>query len=294
MSNKSKLFIVGDSFSAPPKMGDTYEPWFVQTAKQLDLNCENHSMIGVSQDWCFWMIAKHLKELTPDDQILIVLTHPGRFWFFDDKPQMTNPNIVNIDKELSPVQLEAVKSFMMEIQRPPLDLQSQSHRLGWLDAQIRLHKLKPAHILCAFPLYVDVGYNMNEHINWNEYENVIISKGNLMMNIEVQEMQKGVDEYKLWKGYDCRYNHMLKTNHGVLANKVTEGIKSKTPINLLDRGSFLTDKIGYDLFEQKEFIEKELEMVAVADRQKYLDTQYQDPWAETSGLFDVFRKKKLK
>ena len=93
--------MVGDSFAAAPKVGDDYRPWYIQATEKLGMNCENHSMIGVSQDWCFWKLSMHFKELTADDQILVVLTHPGRFWFFDDKPQMTNPNIVNIDKELS-------------------------------------------------------------------------------------------------------------------------------------------------------------------------------------------------
>ena len=88
--------MVGDSFAAAPKMGDEYRPWYIQTTEKLQMNCENHAMIGVSQDWCFWKLSIHLKELTAEDQILVVLTHPGRFWFFDDKPQMTNPNIVSI------------------------------------------------------------------------------------------------------------------------------------------------------------------------------------------------------
>ena len=137
------------------------------------MNCENHSMIGVSQDWCFWKLSMHFKELTADDQILVVLTHPGRFWFFDDKPQMTNPNIVNIDKELSKDQLDAVLKFMTHIQRPPLDIQQMSHRIGWLNSQIERYKLRPAHILSAFPLMVDIGYDMSELEDWSQYKNVI-------------------------------------------------------------------------------------------------------------------------
>ena len=172
-----RIFMVGDSFAAAPKQGDEYRPWYIQTAEKLQMNCENHAMIGVSQDWCFWKLSIHLKELTAEDQILVVLTHPGRFWFFDDKPQMTNPNIVNIDKELSKDQLDAVLKFMTHIQRPPLDTQQMAHRIGWLDAQIQRYKLKPAHILCAFPLTIDMGYDMSELEDWNEYKNVIISNG---------------------------------------------------------------------------------------------------------------------
>ena len=225
--------MVGDSFAAAPKVGDDYRPWYIQATEKLGMNCENHSMIGVSQDWCFWKLSMHFKELTADDQILVVLTHPGRFWFFDDKPQMTNPNIVNIDKELSKDQLDAVLKFMTHIQRPPLDIQQMSHRIGWLNSQIERYKLRPAHILSAFPLMVDIGYDMSELEDWSQYKNVIISNGNLQNDIQIKELKQGEpSEYKVWKGYDCRYNHLIKSNHEVLAERVYQGITNGTPIDL--------------------------------------------------------------
>lgn len=286
--------MVGDSFAAAPKQGDEYRPWYIQTAEKLQMNCENHAMIGVSQDWCFWKLSIHLKELTAEDQILVVLTHPGRFWFFDDKPQMTNPNIVNIDKELSKDQLDAVLKFMTHIQRPPLDTQQMAHRIGWLDAQIQRYKLKPAHILCAFPLTIDMGYDMSELEDWNEYKNVIISNGNLQNDIQIKELKKGEpSEYKVWKGYDCRYNHLIKSNHEVLAERVYQGIVNGTPIDLKSSG-FKTNVIEDSIFEDKDFIEKELEPLAVAARKKYLETDFQEPWMKTSGLLDMFKKKGLR
>ena len=286
--------MVGDSFAAAPKVGDGYRPWYIQATEKLGMNCENHSMIGVSQDWCFWKLSMHFKELTADDQILVVLTHPGRFWFFDDKPQMTNPNIVNIDKELSKDQLDAVLKFMTHIQRPPLDIQQMSHRIGWLNSQIERYKLRPAHILSAFPLMVDIGYDMSELEDWSQYKNVIISNGNLQNDIQIKELKQGEpSEYKVWKGYDCRYNHLIKSNHEVLAERVYQGITNGTPIDLKTPG-FKTNVIQDSIFEDKDFIEKELEPFAITQRKKYLETDYQEPWMKTSGLMDLFKKKGLR
>ena len=288
----ARIFMVGDSFSAAPKVGDDYKPWFLQVADQLNMNCENHSLIGVSQDWCFWKLAQHFKDITADDQILIVLTHPGRFWYFDDKPQMTNPNIVNIDKELSPEQMEAVKGFMLQIQRPPLDIQMLSHRLGWLEAQCRVRGLKPVQVLCAFPLYIKTEYDMSDHINWTEYEYVKISKGDLLNCVETPEMKKGVDEYELWKGYDCRYNHMIKSNHKILADAVVKGIQSNEPIDLVSP-DFVKGVLSTTVFDDQDFIQTELEPFAITARKKYLETQFQKPWAETSGLFNIWKNRKI-
>ena len=294
MPTHNRLFIVGDSFSAVLRRSDPFVNWFGQTAHLLGMGLENYSMIGVSQDWCWWKLAQHIKQLTPHDQILIVATHPGRFWFFDDQPQLTNPHIVNIDKKLSPAQLGAVKSYMMYIQRPPLDIQLLSHRLGWLEAQIQLLGLRPAHVLCAFPLVVNTGHSMEEHINWLDYKNVIISKGTLIDNVEIPEMQQGLDEYELWKGVDCRYNHMIKSNHAVLANRVAQAVQNGTNIDLTDSTDFVRGVLHKEIFEDQDFCQKEFDLLTVAERKTYLEKEFQKPWAETSGLFDVFRKKKLK
>jgi hypothetical protein len=291
----NRLFVVGDSFSAPTKMNDPYLPWYVQTADLLGMNCENYSAIGVSQDWCWGNIARHIKKMTTDDQILVVLTHPGRFWFFDDKPQMTNPNIVNLDTELSPQQLEAIKHYMMYIQRPPLDIQMLSHRLGWLESQIRVNKLKPAHVLCAFPLFIKEGFDMTEHVNWTEYENILISKGDLLSCVETPECKTGVDEFKLWQGYDCRYNHMIKSNHKILANECARAIQQGEAINITqDQDLFVKQILDYDLFDNQDFIQKELDPQCVIERTDYLENKFQTPWAESSGLFDFLKKDRKK
>ena len=48
------------------------------------------------------------------------------------------------------------------------------------------------------------------------------------------------------------------------------------------------------IFEDKDFIEKELEPFAITQRKKYLETDYQEPWMKTSGLMDLFKKKGLR
>ena len=286
----NKLFVVGDSFSAPPKEGDPFLPWYAQAAQQLNMNCLNFSGIGVSQDWCWWKMAQDLDRITTEDPILVVLTHPGRYWYFDDKPQMTNPNIVNIDRELTPDQMEAVKGYMMQIQRPPLDIQQLSHRLGWLQAQCQLRKLKPAQILCAFPLYIKTPFPMDEHVNWDNYSHIKISNGDLLTHVETPEMVKGLSEYDLWQGYDCRYNHMIKSNHKLLAETVAEAIDNQQSIDLM-KPNWTKEVLDRSVFDNDKFIDQELDRTAMENRVNYLKTEFQKPWAQRSGLFDYFKKK---
>mgnify|MGYP005663020241 FL=1 len=48
------------------------------------------------------------------------------------------------------------------------------------------------------------------------------------------------------------------------------------------------------IFDDQDFIEKELESFAVTARKKYLETEFQEPWMKTSGLMDMFKKKGLR
>lgn len=287
-----RINIVGDSFSSSNRKGDDYHPWFIQVGELLKATVDNKSMIGVSQDWCWWKLAQDLPNMTADDQILVVMTHPGRYWYFDDKPQMTNPNIVNIDSELSPEQLQAVQGYMMQIQRPPLDIQQMSHRLGWLQAQCDQYKLKPAQILCAFPLYVNSPYPMEEHINWETYSHVKISKGDLLTHVEQPEMKQGLTEYDLWKGWDCRYNHLMKSNHKILAQQVAQAIKNEEPIDLMTP-NWHKGVLDLSVLDDSKFIEKELDANAITNRKTYLETEFKKPWAQRTGLFDHFKKKNI-
>ena len=287
-----KIYLVGDSFSSPNRVGDDYHPWYIQTGELLNMTVLNKSMIGVSQDWCFWKLAQDLDDIKPEDQILIVMTHPGRYWYFDDKPQMTNPNIVNIDQELTPEQMKAVQGYMMQIQRPPLDIQQLSHRLGWLQAQCHMRGLKPAQLLCGFPLYLKTQYPMDEHINWTMYTHIRISRGDLLTHAEQKECVKGLSEYDLWKGVDCRYNHLIKSNHKILAQAVATAITNEEPIDL-ENQKWVTGILDHSTIEDKDFIEKELDAAEIKKRKEYLSKNFTKPWAQRSGLFDYFKKKSV-
>jgi len=290
----NRLFVVGDSFSADNLVqGDPYKAWYRQTADKLNLKCDNHSLIGSSQDWCWWKLAQNITELTPQDQIVVVITHPGRFWFFDDKPQMTNYQILNIDDELNQEQLDAVKKFIMHVQRPPLDIQMQSHRLGWLDAQIRLHKLKPAQVVCAFPIFIQEQFNFKEHVNWLNYENIHVSKGDLI-SIERREYTEGTDENKLWQGYDCRYNHLIKQNHEVLSDLLVEAIKNNTSVDLTQYDKFTSNLIDYSVFDNEEFCREHFDQFVVQERKSFLEKNVtqEEPWAKRSGLLDFWNSKR--
>jgi len=105
---------------------------------------------------------------------------------------------------------------------------------------------------------------------------------------------KEKDEYSVWKGYDCRYNHLLKTNHGTLAKRVADGIQNKNNIDLITQDDWLRGVVHNGIFEDQDFIDKELEQFAVTSRAKYIKDNFQKPWMDRVGMTDFFKKKGLR
>jgi hypothetical protein len=89
------LFITGDSFSYLSSSDVQERIWSVALSKKLNFNLVNQSDYGVSQDWSWSVINDWQSKITKDDQLVIVLTDPARFWFFKDLPKLSNSFIIN-------------------------------------------------------------------------------------------------------------------------------------------------------------------------------------------------------
>ena len=48
------------------------------------------------------------------------------------------------------------------------------------------------------------------------------------------------------------------------------------------------------IFEDQDFIDKELEQFAVTSRAKYIKDNFQQPWMDRVGMTDFFKKKGLR
>ena len=57
---------------------------------------------------------------------------------------------------------------------------------------------------------------------------------NLNEDVQHQEMTAGESTNSVFQGIDTRYNHMLKRNHEILAERVVIAISQSQPIDLRD------------------------------------------------------------
>ena len=290
------LYIVGDSFTQPPRTEETYQPWFTRLGVEMNMQVVNCSGIGTSQDFAVQQLMGLMHLMTDKDRILWLLTHAGRFWYFDNRPRLTNANITNIGDEMTAEEEQAVKHFMMQIQRPPLDLLWQDQRLGWLSAHARRIGMQAPQVVLGFPRVVPKDRPMFDLFFSHEHlDNLRISKGDLLNDVEAMEMRehKHLDAYdsNVWKGYDCRFNHLLKSNHDIMLQRMITAFDKDEPVDLKSSG-WLTNVIDEHSIKDPEFIQKELDPFSVKERlEKIKKLSNQDPWVKKVGIQKWFEKK---
>ena len=221
------LYIVGDSFSSFYSGQNAWPLWTDQIGHHFSANVVNASMEGTNQDWQWRHIENFIKqEITEEDQLLVVLTSPMRFWFIEDLPQYSNPaRATNLDKMIESSDMRSsIKGFLGNIWRPSLALQHQNQRLAQLSYWIRSKSLRAPLIIPAFLNFID-------QKDWPE---LLIAKGNLYDDLQTVEFQGAEDQtpLDLWAGIECRYNHLCKQNHRVLADAVIHSLESNQQLDL--------------------------------------------------------------
>lgn len=256
-----RLIVVGDSFTVDPmETQDTTMTWLRQTAERMGMTLWNFSQHGVAQDWCFQQLRPGFSSaedaITAEDRIIVVLTHPNRFWFFQDKPNLSNSHIMSMEQHVSKDQNRAVEGFFRHIQRPELDTLQMIMRLGWLAGHVsRLGLAKPL-VIRAF------GMNVQEA---ELYPELAWAEGTLF-DIQVDECWNNLELIgKYFKGVDCRYNHMSLRNHKVLADKIVDYFENNSPLNLTT--GFHKEFIQANSIQDPEFCSQELNLYRLKDMQ---------------------------
>lgn len=221
------LHIFGDSFSVPfydqnPRL------WTQQLARLLSpqdsepVVINNRSLVGSAQDHTCAELSEAINIIKPDDYVVITLTEPDRYWYFLERPDLSNSWIIDIEKQLEPEQIKAIELYIKHIQNFYIDQMRTGHRLTWLAYQVARRGLRRPVILQGFPQDLGGGQNLEE---------LLISQGTLFA-IQNEEYVGGLEKTLTWRGVDPRYNHLCLINHDVLAHKVFDTLVNGQPLDL--------------------------------------------------------------
>ena len=290
-----RFIVVGDSFCILAGAQDPFRNWCQQTAELLGMPLVVAAGPGVSQDWQWDQLVKLWSTITPEDRVLVVLTHCERQWFVRDKPGYTHVNIGNLPTELGESVAKAIQQYCLHLQRPELDMAHQAHRLGWLSAQVQRTGAHPVWVLPAFSLHWLVhGIATSTAEYYDNFlvrglPNLWLTEQNLYDHVQELEMMPGESTNTVFQGVDTRYNHLLKHNHQILAERVTQAIQLDQPVQLQDprwRKSVLSPLIWQD----HRFIQTEMDLYAVQRREQILK-QYQGSLLDKTWLGSWLKNK---
>ena len=248
------LFIVGDSFSWFYNGKAQWPLWTDQVGSYFKTNVVNASLNGCSQDWQWDQIKSFVdNDINNEDRLVVVLTSPMRFWLIENMPQISNPaRATNLETVIENSDLRySIKSFLGNIWRPELALKHQRQRLSEISYWVSQRSL-------ARPLIIPAFYNP---IDPEEWPHLNIANGNLYDDLQLKEFDSPneSDILDLWKGIECRHNHLCKSNHRVLAEAVSRALETDQTLDLI---SLEVHKglITEDNHRSRQFAEQELDL----------------------------------
>jgi hypothetical protein len=270
-----RLIVVGDSFCELPKSGDSFENWCQQAARVLEMPLLMSAGPGVSQDWQWDQLQTTFEHITPQDRVLVVITHCERQWFVEDQPAYTHVNVANLPEELGAEMAEAIRHYCVHLQRPNLDLQHQAHRLGWLHAQVDRVGAHPVWVLPGFRLHwIIQAVSTSTPEYWDHFrlrglKNLLLSDQNLYDDVQEREMQPGETTSTVFQGVDLRYNHLLRHNHKILAECVVRAIRNNQPVDLRDP-RWMCERLSPKIWQDTRFIQDQMNMTGFQRREEIL------------------------
>jgi hypothetical protein len=256
----SILYIVGDSFSSAEKLGrDQEKTWWYRLAQKLQCKgFTNWSMIGSAQEYAWYMLLVQMNQITPDDYLLIVSTHPSRRWWVIDDPTLGKVEFLQDAAHIDDNIAKTAELWERYVQTPQMDSFAALQRLGWLSAVVQNKKLRRPLVIFGFDQLVP-GYE--------EFTNIKYSKGSLTENVATPEVPGGHadDVYnKLIQGIDPRYNHMCLRNHEIMLEKTYNAFTTDQELDLTT--GFELGILTNESINDPTFIEKELDLLKVQQR----------------------------
>ena len=273
-SDKPRLWIFGDSWSALDPKNINNRTWMCQVSTRIsehlgvDIELINSSLVGSSQDWLLNAYLKVADHIAPNDYVVLVLTSPERYWYFEDLPSFSNINILDAEKQVSRDRISAVEGFVKHIQRPHLDLLQGTSRLALIAYTTRLRGLRRPLVVPGFDQIL---------VHLTDWPDLNVCNGYLS-TIQYEEYRQLNQVAKLvaerdvsyFNGYDCRYNHLCLTNHDILADKISQALITDTVVDLTT--GFDQDLIDKEWYDDVEFCNSQLNVTSVEKFNSYYKT----------------------
>lgn len=235
------IWIFGDSFAHNWNHKDQ---WMNQLSNKMNGDVKCFGLAGSSLDYTYTKFNEVRNDISVLDTVIILLTNIERRWLFEDRPNdccFTDPEDIGERRALKYYQLYLNHEEIFEVY-----LYNFLHNLHYLTKKLNLYTL--------------IISNFFQEDNWliskrKEFPHLCFANG-ILYDISLGEIKKNsnVPVDKLLTN-DFRFNHLIKSNHDILAEKIAENVDKKDTISL---DNFITDIIDEKILLDEEFRKTEL------------------------------------
>lgn len=250
------LWVFGDSYAKHYENLDNQ--WTALVSKSLNTDMRTFGLVGSSAEYTYNCFNKVRQDIKKNDIVVLALTTHSRRWFFKDYPNHTaqpapgtdykepksvyNPTgISNVDVALSLYEDHLNNHDVFNTY-----LENFLYNLDYHTKKLNLHTI----ILINF---YDTEYFLKD--KRNQFSSLRFSNG-MMLDISLNEFTKDFFLEYNTSIPDIRINHMIKSNHTILANKILDNIQNNKEIDLTT--GFLKHIFNKQNFNDPNFIKEEL------------------------------------
>lgn len=221
------------------------DQWIRIVSRELDATHYCQALEGSSLDWIYKTFFDTKDNIQEGDVVIISLPDILRRWLLENYPDKTyirESPTNNIEEN------RAFKYYTLYLDNP---IPHRYYLLNFLCMLNEITKKLNLHTIVMVYCFEVEGL-INDHSK--DFTNLNIAKGTLL-SISYNEYDEKMREKKEILQGEQLVNHMLVSNHIILADKVLNNIKNKNPIDL--NIGFKRNLITKETFTNKEFYEKE-------------------------------------
>lgn len=239
------LWIFGDSFAHMAGQNGSYASRILDAFPSLG-NIKEHGWCSTALGYTYEKWESNRDKFEKDDLAIIVITSLGRKYFFPDMPGWSYPSGIEQipNYTASDQQKKAFNLYYKYLRR------STEENIGLINF---LHAVQDTGIksviLPAFPDSEEIIESVR-----SRFTRLMIASGNLH-DIARGEVAPEVD-YPNAQEMDRRNNHICRSNHVILANKIIAAITGENHIDL--KRDFLRNIVTRERLEDKDWRSREL------------------------------------
>jgi len=247
------LWVFGDSF-AKEFPGET-RSYFHILAERLGTDLINKGLGATGLDYTYDQFNQHRNDIKDGDHVIVTLTDLDRVWFFKDRPRITNYWGFKYlqDAKVTRAERNAHEQWLCYLNNP---VPRQTGLINFLYNLDLLARQKKTNIVALFCFQPTIDFFNESGI---DLPNLIIGNRVSLHSISNQEYDPLFLSSIRDTASDGRPNHLLRSNHPILAEKLYEVItdRSLNIDDLLSEG-FRQGVCTKESLEDPEFIKREL------------------------------------